>query len=350
MLGIFDDIFPYDQSGWRYDELNAHLKALPSKVLSTMECANYGSAPVDSVIKEWEQKHPHLAGRIEAYGKPPTGLTLAYSLFLLGTAYFQPFFRNHQLPYVWCLYPGGGFHLGETHSDQTIKQLTLDPLCRKVISTQRVTTNYLLNLGIPSGIIEEIVGGVYGEHLMNLEPCSRGELPVIVFAGRRYWMSTKYKGFDIFAAAAKELKGKAQFIAITDFTYYDVQSLCDVDDIKFLPLMPKDEFTEFVRGVYAVMFAGEPAIGSFEGFPNGVSVTASLSGATMILTDPVGQNIHYTSGEDILIVTRDSAIEQLKSNLHRLAEIGLQGQQTTRKYYSPDMQIKPRIELLKSFM
>ena len=54
------------------------------------------------------------------------------------------YLERARIPFVFELYPGGGFRLDEANSDAHLERVVSSPMFRKVIVTQNVTRDYLL--------------------------------------------------------------------------------------------------------------------------------------------------------------------------------------------------------------
>src|ERR1035441_953476 len=68
----------------------------------------------------------------------------AYVIFLNNIFGHVEFLEKARLPFVFELYPGGGFYLNEAESDAHLERVVSSPMFRKVIVTQNVTRDYLL--------------------------------------------------------------------------------------------------------------------------------------------------------------------------------------------------------------
>jgi len=195
-------------------------------------------------------------------------------------------------------------------------------------------------------MITEIIGGTYCESNMTLTP-QRGELPIICFAASKYTPGGWDKGFDVFVELARQLADRAKFVSIGNFFPADAPGV----SIEFRPFMKNKDFAAFMQTVTAIVSVSRlQTHGGFDGFPNGSTITAGFAGAAMITADPLGQNMHFKHGENMLIVEPKTAASELDKHWHRLDEIGLQGQARVRELYCPAAQITPRVELLRSLL
>ncbi len=85
---------------------------------------------------------------------------LAYSYFLAETFTLLPFYERFNIPFVFILYPGGAFGLNNSSSDAMLRRIFASPCFRKVITTQRVTREYLFNHNLCElERIEHLYGG-----------------------------------------------------------------------------------------------------------------------------------------------------------------------------------------------
>ena len=69
---------------------------------------------------------------------------LAYSVFLCTTYTLLPFYEKNKIPFIFVLYPNGGFGLNNPSSDAMLQKVCSSPYFRGVVCTQPVIEEYLL--------------------------------------------------------------------------------------------------------------------------------------------------------------------------------------------------------------
>jgi len=84
-------------------------------------------------------------------------------------------------------------------------------------------------------------------------------------------------------------------------------------------------------------------------------VEAGLCGVALLCTDPLQQNIKFQDKKEIVIVPPDAReicaeIERFFHYPEALYELSALGQQAYRKAFDLEAQIKPRLDLLSSFL
>jgi glycosyltransferase involved in cell wall biosynthesis len=92
--------------------------------------------------------------------------------------------------------------------------------------------------------------------------------------------------------------------------------------------------------------------GSFDGFPLGTCVEASLVGCVIIATDELNENKQYVANEEIIIVKPETKqiINEIKSLIaspEKIKKIGIAGMNRTKELFSYKNQIEPRLQILK---
>ena len=79
-----------------------------------------------------------------------------------GAARLMPYFEDLGLPFIFQLYPGGGFQIDQPESDQKLRRVVLSDYCRKVIVTQSLSRDYIIDrIGCDPAKIELIFGGAF---------------------------------------------------------------------------------------------------------------------------------------------------------------------------------------------
>ncbi len=371
-LLIFDDGFPYICSAFRVAEFNGYLSAFPrAEAFSTGTAIrlmgnHHGFA---DVLAEYAQRYPELAPRVSRY-HPLLDFRggAAYALFLNNAARFLPVIEKNRLPFVFTLYPGGGFALNNPKSDAKVKRVCASPMLRKIIATMPVTYDYLTQNGYadPSRV-EMIFGGVLpvdqivrpgirkkrmGEHKDTFDVC---------FVAFKYTAGGRDKGFDLFVAVARALAARhanVRFHVVGPFDERDGDVGALGDRLRFYGVRPTEWFPEFHAGMDALLFPGSAQVrglGEFDGFPVVSCIEAGLCGVAVFATDPLNQNRFFKDGQDLVVVPagRDGIVDRLDHYIRNYAELvrlAEGGRRVFRERYGWEVQMKPRLDILSSVL
>lgn len=288
---------------------------------------------------------------------------LAYTVFLSNTLSFTPILERLQIPFLFELYPGGGFVVGDTYCDFLLARVFDSPSFRRVLVTQPNTHQYLLEGRFcnPSEI-DYVFGGVF------LEPNEENPSPRrqrfgygketvdICFVAHRYSPRGQDKGFDLFVEAADSL------VETTPLARFHVVGGFDGSTI---PLRPKLKslitfygtqqdsfFPNFYSKMDIIVSPNRPFVlapGAFDGFPTGCCVEAALAGTTVICSDVLNLNRDYRDGKDIVLIRPETEsllfhLEKLIAEPRLCREVGENGAIASRRLFDPVNQIEPRLK------
>ena len=147
-LIILDDIFPHLLSAFRIAEYNEYLDTFPKSLVYSTGTAFTIINELRSfctVVKEYEAHYPKFAKRVLSYNASNTFKSkLVYMIFINNAYKFIDIIEKCQLPFVFTLYPGGGFKLNQEESDQKLLRVCSSPYFQKVIVTQKISHEYIL--------------------------------------------------------------------------------------------------------------------------------------------------------------------------------------------------------------
>lgn len=329
-LLLLDDVLPLDFSPFRTLEYGYYLEYFDAALLSLElwhgNLANetftraLAALPIDAAHKT----------RIRRFseGHGVTG-RLAYVTFLNNATALLPYFTQRNLPFILQLYPGGGFDLEQSGTDEKLRQVLLSPLCRKVIVTQTISRDYVTDrIGCDPDKVEFIYGGVfdsrvdfdfykdkalYGRDKQTLDLC---------FVAHRYGDNLAAKGFDQFVAIARALADdhRLRFHVVGDYAAEDLPLGDAADRFSFHGRRPVDFFRTFYPRMDAIISLTRPfprGTGAFDGFPTGACMDAGFRGVLNCINDPLGLNIAFTGGRDIVLLDLEPerAIQALRELL-----------------------------------
>jgi glycosyltransferase involved in cell wall biosynthesis len=329
-LAVYDDVLPSPASPFRTLEYGHYLNFFPSSVLVSTEAWHFGFAHAG--LGDLRASLPvaeHLKRRIFGFEAARDLVPkLAYVTFLGNAERLLPYFEARQLPFILQLYPGGSFEPNVKTSDDRLRAVVHSPLCRKVIATQKLTVEHLLNrIGCSPDKVELIYGGVfdsrvdfdfsrdkrrYGVHKESIDLC---------FVAHRYSDDMAQKGYDQFVEVARLLASdeRLRFHVVGDYTPDDLPLGEAAQSFVFHGTQPSTFFVDFYPRMDVILSANRPyrgREGAFDGFPTGACMEAGFRGVLNCVADPLDLNVVFEDGRDILLVDRNAEL-----TARRLAEL-----------------------------
>jgi len=370
-LVILDDIFPLRLSAFRIAEYNYYLNTCSnSLVLSTATAFSLvaESRSLADVIHEYECFYPQLKGKVmELDFNRLVKAKLIYTIFINNVYNFIDFIEKNHLPFVFTLYPGGGFHIDEKATNHKLTRVFSSPNFRKVIVTQRNTYEYLLDKKFcNTKQIEFIYGGVFPSDKLTSKLYEKKYYKQnkvtfdICFVAYKYQPTGLHKGYDIFIEVAKNLASKHD-----DFHFHIVggHEPTDIDvsvlenNITFYGQKTTDFFPDFYSGMDLILSPNRPAFlpGAFDGFPTGACAEAALSGVALFCTDCLNLNVAFKDREEIVIISLSvqeicETIEYYWENYDKLSELAKRGKLAFQQIFNIDFQMSPRLRVISECM
>jgi glycosyltransferase involved in cell wall biosynthesis len=322
-LAVMDDIFPLGLSGFRYLEFTALLREFPDVLaLSTGTAIPSLDRSLDlkSTVARFRDERPELADRIvPVEGRFRLNADLAYMVFLQNANTFLPLLEENGVPFVFTLYPGGGFVLNDPECDRTLARVLGSSCLRKVIVTQPLTHEYLLDRRFcDPARIAYIYGGVFqvARDSEGDGPDASGSSPKpedglnVCFVAHKYSARGYDKGYDVFVAVARELSERYSditFHVVGDFAPDDVELGPARDRFVFYGQREPEFFGPFYRTMHIIVSPNRPFVfpGKFDGFPTGCCIEAGAAGVAVFCTDELDQNRSFVPGTEIEIINLD---------------------------------------------
>ena len=367
---ILDDLFPHVLSSFRYAEFAHYLTAMPDVVVHTSGRSLFHTGDarcIEDVIAEYVDANPDHVGRVLPLD--PARLPRARLYYMV----FSHLVLDHieaiealGTPFVFTLYPGGGFAMNDPEGDARLARIFRSPSFRGVVTTQEVTRRYLLRKGFcRDDQIVAIYGGVVPPTLL-LPPKPKRRFGAgktaldLCFVANRYTPLGTDKGYDLFVDAAKALVARTDDICFHVVGRFDA-SIIDLEAaaaaFTFHGAQPSPFFRDFYREVDAIISPTRPGLlyaGAFDGFPTGCCVEAGLNGAAVLCTDALGLNRDYVDGLDLLVIPPDATaiadeVMALKQDAGRLRNLGDNARRRMLALFSSDVQMPPRLELITRF-
>jgi glycosyltransferase involved in cell wall biosynthesis len=371
-LIILDDIFPHLLSSFRVAEFNAYLSAYEKAVVystATSFSAIGETRSFPEVTREYEIRYPELAGRtFKVDSQTRLNGQLAYFVFLQNAWAFMDRLKSSNIPFIFTLYPGGGFRIDEPVSDDTLRRVCSLPNLRKIITTQKLSQEYLLKKGLlEPEKIEFIYGGVFPSEELTNTAQSRTyhkdgkDTFDICFVAFKYMARGIDKGYDVFVQVARELSRLYDDIRFHVVGPYD-ESDIEVSDLKgkiaFYGVKRTDFFPAFYSKMDIILSPNVPFTlmpGTFDGFPTGGCIEAALCGVAVFCTDVLNQNVVFKDGEEIVIIPRSvedicELIAKYYNHYDRLVELGCRGQEAFKAAFAIETQLEKRLNLMSQYL
>jgi hypothetical protein len=320
-LLLFDDILPLGFSPFRTLEYEHYLSFFNAVLLSLegwhTDISNESFADALAAFPV----EPATRARIRRF-QDGDGIAgrLAYVTFLHNAANLLPYFTQRGLPFILQLYPGGGFDLEQPGTDEKLRQVLLSPLCRKVIVTQTVSRDYIIErIGCDPAKVAFIYGGVFDSRVefdffkdKTLFGRDKETLD-LCFVAHRYGGNLAAKGFDHFVAVARDLATddpRLRFHVVGDYSADDLPLGDAAARFTFYGRQPGRFFETFYPRMDAILSVTRPFAqgpGAFDGFPTGACMEAGFRGVLNCINDPLKLNVAFKDGQDIVLLDDDPA-------------------------------------------
>jgi len=370
---ILDDLFPHPLSPFRLQEYNSYLEHFNN---IRVYC-NALSFPLinerrslETIINNYEKEYPQFKSKVERFlPKMSLQAKLIYTIFLANIYLYIGFIEKYKIPFAFTLYPGGGFELKNKSSDKKLKRVFSSPFFRKVIVTQKIVYDYLLdNKFCKPEQIEMIFGVVTPLKLLENEYNNKkyfgSDKPHldICFVAHKYSEKGLDKGYDIFIEVACELSKKYENIYFHVVGNFD-ENVLDINSIKdrisFYGLQSSEWFHEFYKDKDIILSPNIPfklSDGAFDGFPTGCCTEAGLHNVAILCTDELKLNMEkYKDKKEIVIIPHDTQkiveiIEYYYHNPKQLQKISKSGYLKIKDLYNYENQIAPRIKILEELI
>lgn len=289
--------------------------------------------------------------------------SLAYTYFLAETFVLLPFLEKNRIPFVFVLYPGGGFGLNNIKSDNMLKKIFSSKYFRAVITTQNITNRYIVDKGlcekdkahfIYGGFVQFKVGELIKKKYYKKDKKTFD----ICFVAAKYSDKGVDKGYDIFIESAKILAKQTNdihFHVIGGFNEHDINVSELGSRINFYGFKKPEFLKDFYSKMDIFLGPSRPNKlfeGNFDGFPLGID--SSFCGVALFVSDELKMNDYYINSKDIEIVELNadkiskSVIEYYK-NIDKLYELSHKGQIKTQKLFDIDHQINERLRIFNKF-
>lgn len=380
-LIIIDDYFPVPKANtWRSAEFHQYFKSIKNTIC--LNIPDYFSCKYMKGGKSNEFKK-----RLESYLKyKPENIefikqidlntkysaSLAYLLFFNNIILMLPWLEKNKIPFVFTLYPGGGFFPEADYMKKELKKIFSSKMFRGVIVTQNFTKNYLIENNLcPEDKIAFIFGGFCQLEKEQVKPKlfykKDKETLDICFISHKYTEKGRRKGFDLFMESAVKLSEKHKNIHFHIVGNWD-DDLKDYelnDNIHYYGEQGSEFFPEFNSKMDIFLspnrsfkslkkYYPENTILEFDGFPFGLD--QGSSGTALFCTDELGHSeSFFEDGKDIVIINHNTddickKIEYYYKNTDKLYTLASKQQAKFQKLFSTKYQIEQRLKVLNNFL
>lgn len=362
-LTIVDDFFPNLITGFRISEFNYYLEKYPTSEVFSSRC--------DMYYAEYVAAYPQFYNRVKPFDQfdwTGRSTSLYYSVFL-GNAYaFYFVYELASTPFIFELYPGGSFWINDPEVDAKLVKVLQSPLLKKVIVTQKMTYDYIVNRGfVTPDKIAYIYGLVTHPQYFNTTPPKKHYMTDkqtfdICFVAHKYMAQGIDKGYHIFIDVCKRLAASAPniiFHVVGNFDSTDIDTTGLENRIVFYGLKNHSFFPDFYAGMDIIVSPNAPFIlipgKNYDGFPTGCSIDAGLNGVGVFCTDQLNQNQHFVHRKDIFIITLDAAsiadnIMEYYHDPQKLYQMSASGQAKFREVFDFKKQMGERAAVIDQFL
>lgn len=287
-LIVFDDVFPNPLSDWRLNELLYYLE----NITNTVIVSGYGSTKLNTKTSYSDYfninypQHKNKLIEFNIYHK--YNAKLGYCLFYNNLKLAFTFFEKFNIPFVFTLYPGGGFRFYDNEIEKTLERYFSSVLFKHVIVNMPHVYQYLIGkFNLKPSQITLIYGVPIELPTIQKRVLTNGKIKVL-FSSHKYTPFGLDKGFDIFNRVAKclEKDGRFSFSVLGGFTEKDL--VVKTNNIVFIPELVNNALGEEMQNYDIILSPNRSHIlhlGAFDGFPTGSVMHAANSGCLMMITD-----------------------------------------------------------------
>jgi glycosyltransferase involved in cell wall biosynthesis len=370
-LIIYDDVFPHPLSPFRLTEFNTYISHFSNlKIYCTaLSFSLLGETKsFKQILKNYRRNYKIPKGKVFFFNhQDPIKARLVYIIFLNNVLQILPTLEKNKVPFIFTLYPGGGFLLNDPICNNKMRTVFESKHFRQVIITQKVIYDYILGEGMcPNDKITYIFGIVMPTHFFELNNKIRKKFYQtdkshfdICFVAHKYMPQGKDKGYDLFIETCRLLNRKffnIHFHVVGPWSKEDYAANDIESNIHYYGSQTSAFFPEFYSKMDIILSPNRPFEifpGAFDGFPTGSATEASLNGVAMFVADPLKLNFYFTEDSEIVIINNnpEDIADKLifyYNNPELLYDLAYKGKEKSWALYNFDTQMRPRIELIES--
>lgn len=370
-LIIFDNILPLSFSPWRNFEFDWLVKSFDnSKIVSSLTGFKKFSNNVSvldsrrkiSYIYPNLEKKLYLRSFFNGYNT-----NLFYCLFYDNLLANLPFLKKYKIPFVFTLYPGGGFLIDNSQVEKNLIEIFSLSNFKGVIVNQYFTKNYLESkFAINSQNILLVPGVPFNDKVfsdkVNFSKNFLHKLKIL-FMAQKNIDGGKDKGFDTFINISKILINRGydiSFEIIGNFDESDLDNEFYRSYYSFHGRLSENELSSVLNETHMIISPNKPFFlkpGSFDGFPLGTCVIAGYFLNGLFLADFLDESkpTKWIDGENFCRLDEDFENNCKKiifylENREELKKISVKAREKIRNDYSFQNQIVPRVNLFKTIL
>lgn len=355
---ILDDFFPNLLTGFRIAEYNAYLQRFPRLTI-------YSTLPgFGAHLRRYSRLYPQLAPRVRRFPSAAVPRTsFAYLNFLNNAVDFMPFLEARETPFVFTLYPGGGFGIDDGACDDKLARVCESPCLKHVVVTQRRTADYLQarHPAVPWTFVYGcVINPLYFADAIAPRSWFGGGKATfdVCFVAEKYMLQGRNKGYPVFIDAARRVAAaipETRLHVVGGFTPDDWPLGELAEKVTFHGRLTTQALRDFFLQMDVIASPNVPFMlhaGNFDGFPTAACAEASLCGVAMVVADVLALNTEYEAGRELVIAapqveTFAEALLTLGRDPDRLRSLALAGQQKSRALFAPERQIVPRLAVIE---
>jgi len=373
-LIIYDDYFPNPVTGFRIAEFLEILKSISSTKILISPINSYktyglNNSDFEKHKREFANSYPKFKNSVRKVSRfNNINAKLFYFVFLNNGRRIIPYLNRNKINFIFTLYPGGGFKMNNERSDIDLKEIMSSKYFKGVIVNQECIKDYLIEKNICTEMqIHNIVGIPVPQIKLEFPESEKiyyaerkGVLDICFIAAKNLARGED-KGYDLFIDVAIKLHKKyrdLKFHVVGGFSEKEIDVTELGNSITYYGYIDTNDLPNTLKSFDIVLSPNRPNMlgaGSFDGFPLGASVDASLVGCLMAVTDQLNQNKRYLENEEIIIIQPNSEdiirkIENLIAFPEKIRQIGIAGMQKTKELFSYQNQIETRLQILKKWL
>ena len=267
------------------------------------------------------KKYPQNIGKILFLDKKLNyKVDLAIFIFINSVYMHISFLEKNKIPFLFILYPRGGFHVNSENSDKKLKRVCRSKFFRGVLVTNAFVKGYLLKKNICSEekIIQlkyqraDIERSQIKKKKKYLEDKDSFDLAFVAF---KYMEKGLDKGYDLFIETALNLSKKypdMHFHVVGNFDESDIDVSNLKNRITFYGVRDTKFLIDFYSRIDIFLSPNRPFVlnkGAFDGFPLG-GTHAQICGVALFVTDELNLNESYSKDEIVIIKPNVKDIEE----------------------------------------
>jgi len=367
-LILYATIFPRLSCSFNLVEYRALLDQFPETLCYTSGTDFHTGSDRPTfagILKDYLDRHPQHAGRIRKVDLSTSfSASLFYTIFLSNIHDCLPLLEASQTPFIFRLYLGGEWCVGNEGSDRMLDRVLQSPQFRHVITVDPATEHYVREKWkLSPDQLSYLPGWMVDTMTLYSAGANRPSAPThqICFVGMKSAPGGKNKGFDVFVEVAKQLAMK--FPAMV----FHVVGSCGPEDadvtslgsrMVFHGVQNQDFFPRFYPKMDLILSPNLPnslAPGHLEGAPNVTNVEAGLCGCLVVMTDQSRLNVLFEPDRHLVVVPHDAqSITRRLESLYRepdlLLRLAADGRERFREVCDSNRILKPLFDRLAPYL